>query len=214
MLWVGLTGGIASGKSSVARVLQQAGASVVSADQLAHTAIRKGCVAYDDVVRAFGVEMLNADGEIDRIRLGQLVFNDTERRKQLEAILHPHIFEAAWTFRRTLAASHPTGVAIYNAALLIETGTHREMDRVIVVSVDEATQLARLMKRDRLSEAEARRRIAIQMPLTEKLKWADEVIDNRPPSDEVAQAVTALYQRLCLSVPGHFDHGVAFPNQP
>ncbi len=201
MLWVGLTGGIASGKSSVARILERAGASVVSADQLAHAAIRKGGVAYDAVVRAFGAEMLNADGEIDRTRLGQLVFNDTERRKRLEAILHPHIFEAAWAFRRTRAASHPTGVAIYNAALLIETGTHREMDRVIVVSVDEATQLARLMKRDSLSEEEARRRMAIQMPLAEKLQWADAVIDNCPPPDEVAQAVTALYRKLCRSSP-------------
>lgn len=196
MLWVGLTGGIASGKSSVARVLQQAGALVVSADKLAHAAIRKEGVAYDAVVRAFGAGILDADGEIDRTRLGQLVFNDAARRKQLEAILHPRIFEAAWALRRTLAASHPTGVAIYNAALLIETGTHREMDRVIVVSVDEATQLLRLMKRDALSEAEARRRIAIQMPLAEKLKWADEVIDNGPPPAEVAQAVTALYRRL------------------
>jgi dephospho-CoA kinase len=199
MLWVGLTGGIASGKSSVARVFERAGAGVVSADHLAHAAIRKGGVAYDAVVRAFGAEMLDADGEIDRTRLGQLVFNDTERRKQLEAILHPHIFEAAWTFRRTRAASHPTGVAIYSAALLIETGTHRVMDRVLVVSVDEATQLARLMKREGLSEVEARRRIAIQMPLTEKLKWADEVIDNGPPPDEVAQSVMALYQQLCRS---------------
>ncbi len=196
MLWVGLTGGIASGKSTVSRVMARAGASIIDADRLAHAALSKGGPAYRQVVEVFGAEILSAHGEIDRKRLGAEVFRSADRRRALEQIVHPHVFEMAETERRALAATHTGGIVIFDAALLVETGRYREMDRLIVVYIDRATQIARLMRRDGLSQDDAERRIDAQIPLIEKVALADHVIDNHPPPSDVAQSVKALYQKL------------------
>jgi len=196
MLWVGLTGGIASGKSTVSRVLARAGAAVIDADWLVHVALSKSGPAYGQVVEVFGAEILDERGEIDRKRLGAEVFQSADRRKRLEQIVHPHVFEMAEAERRALAAGQTADIAIFDAALLIETGRYREMDRLIVVYIDRATQTNRLMRRDGLSQDEAERRIDAQMPLLEKVALADDVIDNHPPPDEVARSVEALYRRL------------------
>lgn len=196
MLWIGLTGGIASGKSTVSRVMARAGAAVIDADRLVHAAISKSGPAYRQVIEVFGVDILDTRGEIDRKRLGAEVFRSAERRRQLEQIVHPHVFEMAEAERCALAAGQTCRIALFDAALLVETGRHREMDRLIVVYIDRATQIDRLMRRDGLSQDDAERRIDAQIPLLEKVAHADDVIDNHPPPDEVAQSVEVLYRRL------------------
>lgn len=196
MIWVGLTGGIASGKSTVSRLFREAGAFVIDADEIAHAVIRRGAPAYAGVVEAFGAVILDKKGEIDRKRLGEIVFNDARQRERLNQLVHPHVYARAEKEKRALAAAHPEAVILFDVPLLIETGSYREMDRVIVVYVDRATQIDRLIKRDRLTLEEAERRIDAQMPLDEKRRFADEIIDTRVPLPGVEGAVRTLYQRL------------------
>lgn len=196
MIWVGLTGGIASGKSTVSRLFREAGAFVIDADEIAHAVIRRGAPAYDGVVEAFGAVILDKKGEIDRKRLGEIVFNDARRRERLNQLVHPHVYAQAEKEKRAIAAAHPEAVILFDVPLLIETGVHREMDRVIVVYVDRATQIDRLIQRDGLTREEAERRIDAQMPLDEKRRFADEIIDTRVPWPGVEGAVRSLYQRL------------------
>lgn len=196
MIWVGLTGGIASGKSTVSRLFREAGAFVIDADEIAHAVIRKGAPAYAAVVEAFGAAILDKKGEIDRKRLGEIVFNDARRRERLNQLVHPHVYAQAEKEKTAIAAAHPEAVILFDVPLLIETGAHREMDLVIVVYVDRATQIDRLIKRDGLTREEAERRIDAQMPLDEKRRFADEIIDTRVPLPGVEGAVRTLYQRL------------------
>jgi len=195
---MGLTGGIASGKSTVSGVFRKLGAFVIDADQIAHDLIRKEGMAYHAVLKAYGKEILDAQGEIDRKRLGEKVWGDPSEHARLNQLIHPHLFQKVWKEKEALCDQHPTqkGVCLFDAPLLIETGFHREVNRVVVVYVDRATQLERLMHRDALSYEGARRRIEAQMSLEEKVRFADDVIDNRKPADQVAQDVARLY--LCL----------------
>jgi len=176
--------------------MARAGAAIIDADRLAHAALSKSGPAYRQVVEVFGTDILDARGEIDRKQLGAAVFHSADRRRELEQIVHPHVFKMAEAERRRLAAAHTARIVLFDAALLIETGRYREMDRLIVVYIDRATQIDRLMRRDGLSQDDAERRIDTQIPLLEKVALADDVIDNHPPPDEVAQAVEALYQQL------------------
>ncbi|NKE69377.1 dephospho-CoA kinase [Candidatus Manganitrophus noduliformans] len=196
MIWVGLTGGIASGKSTVSRLFRETGAFVIDADEIAHAVIRKGAPAYAGVVEAFGAAILDKKGEIDRKRLGEIVFNDARRRERLNQLVHPHVYAQAEKEKRAIAAAHPEAVILFDVPLLIETGAHREMDLVIVVYADRATQIERLIERDGLTREEAERRIDAQMPLDEKRRFADEIIDTRAPLPGVEGAVRSLYQRL------------------
>lgn len=196
MIWVGLTGGIASGKSTVSRLFREAGACVIDADEIAHAVIGKGGPAYAGVVEVFGAGILDKKGEIDRKRLGEIVFNDARRRERLNQLVHPHVYARAEAEKKAIADAHPEAVILFDVPLLIETGAHREMDRVILVYVDRATQIDRLMKRDGLTREEAERRIDAQMPLEEKRRFADEIIDSRVPRPGVETAVRSLYQRL------------------
>ena len=196
MIWAGLTGGIASGKSTVSRLFREAGAFVIDADEIAHDVIRKGGPAYAPVVDAFGSGILDETGEIDRKRLGAIIFQDAQRREALNRLVHPHVFARAEAERRAIAAAHPDAVILFDVPLLIETGAHREMDRVILAYVDRATQIDRVMARDRLTREEAERRVDAQMPLDEKRRFADEIIDTRAPLPGVEAAVRSLYRRL------------------
>lgn len=196
MIWVGLTGGIASGKSTLSQFLQREGASIVDADQIAHAVILKGGEAYQPVVEAFGREILDETGEIDRKRLGRLIFHDPVKRGMLNRIVHPPVFERAESERKERARRDPEGVIVFDAALLIETGAYSEMDWILLAYVDRATQIERLVLRDRLSPAEAERRIDAQMPLDDKRSFADEIIDNRKPLAAVAEEVGGIYRRL------------------
>lgn len=196
VIWVGLTGGIASGKSTVSQFLRREGASIIDADRIAHAVILKGGGAYEPVVKAFGTEILNETGEIDRKRLGGIIFRDPEKRATLNRIVHPFVFERAESEKEELARRDPEGVIVFDAPLLIETGADSGMDWVLLAYVDRATQIERLVGRDRLSRAEAEQRIDAQMPLDDKRAFADEIIDNHKPLAAVEEEVRSLYRRL------------------
>jgi dephospho-CoA kinase len=192
MLMVGLTGGIACGKTKVARLFAERGAHVIDADRLAGAVLAPGTPGARAVVRAFGREVAPG-GVIDRARLAELVFGHPRRRKRLEAIVHPRVFAAQRRMTRVIAARDPGAVIVFDAALLIETGAHRRMDRVVVVATDRRTQLARLAARDGLTRAEALARIASQWPLRLKRRYADDVIDGRASLRVIRSRVRELY---------------------
>ncbi len=186
---VGLTGGIGSGKSTVARFFSdELGVPVVDADRIAREVVAPGTPGLAAVVEAFGEGILGPDGALDRAKLGEVVFADEAARRRLESILHPLIGATSMERLAGYAGEgHP--YALYEAALLVETGRHETFAALVVVAVDEATQVARVMARDGLDEAAARARLASQLPLADKAAAADYVIDNGGPLEETfAQA--------------------------
>src|SRR5262249_17127395 len=176
MLRYGLTGGIASGKSTVAAMLRESGFPVLEADRMAHDLIEPGGAAYDEVVARFGAAILERDGRIDRKRLAALVFEDRERLEELKSIIHPRLPEAIEPAFRELQAEGRHQAAFVEAALIFEAGLDAKLDGVVVAWCLPEQQLARLKERG-LSEAEARKRLAMQMPVEEKLAKATEEID-------------------------------------
>ncbi|HVN09875.1 MAG TPA: dephospho-CoA kinase [Patescibacteria group bacterium] len=195
MLRVGLTGGIASGKSTVAARLRELGLTVLNADLLAHELMAPGQPAYEDVVREFGRGVLAADGTVDRKKLGEIVFRDAERRERLNAIVHPRVIAAREEELKRMEEEEPDGIAIIEAALLIEAGYYKKLDRLIVCSCRPEQQVERLRARG-LSEEEARQRIAAQLPLEEKLRLADEVVDCSGTVEETLRQTDELAGRL------------------
>ncbi len=196
MILVGLTGGIASGKSLVAKLLKDLGAYVIDADEIAHEVVQPGTPTYREILQQFGEEILGKDGTIDRAKLGQQVFSDPIRRAVLEGIVHPKVFAVEETRRREIAQKDPQAVIIFDAPLLIETRAHELMDRVIVVYADRKTQLKRLKERDRLDPEEAKLRISAQLPLSDKKQYADYIIDGMASPQEVATQTEAIYKDL------------------
>jgi dephospho-CoA kinase len=196
MILVGLTGGIASGKSLVAKLLKDLGAYVIDADEIAHQVIQPGTPAYREILQHFGKEILREDGTIDRSKLGKLVFRDPAKRSLLESIIHPRVFAEEEAKRRQRVQQEPDAVIIFDAPLLIETGAHEIMDKVIVVYADRKTQLKRLKERDRLDPEEAKRRVAAQLPLSNKKRYADYLIDGMASPSEVAKQTGTIYQEL------------------
>ena len=194
-LLVGLTGGIATGKSTVAETLRRLGAEVIDADQLARDVVAPGEPALAEIVREFG-DVRNADGSLDRKKLGGIVFNDTARRKRLEAITHPAIRGRFVARVAELAARGYEGLVFFDAPVMIESGNYRNMDRLVVVFTDAATQRARLMTRDGMAAAEATSRIATQMPVIDKAKLADYVIDNTGDRAAVAARTREVFEAL------------------
>jgi dephospho-CoA kinase len=195
-LLVGLTGGISSGKSTVSRQLAGLGCQVIDADVLAREVVAPGEAALAAIARAFGPEVLQADGRLDRARVAALVFADPAKRRELEGITHPAIAARRQARLDALAASGFDGIVVQDAALLIEVGGHAGVDRLIVVYADPGVQLARLMRRDGLERAEAERRVASQMPLAEKAALAHYVIDNSDSPEETAAQVRAVHAAL------------------
>ena len=194
----GLTGGIAAGKSTVARLFEALGARVVDADQLAREVVLPGSEGLAEITQTFGEGVLAADGSLDRKKLGALVFGDDEKRRALEQITHPRIAQLSMQRMAEIANSNaPYG--LYEAALLVEKGTYKMMAGLIVVASSDAVQLARVMARDSLDEASARARIAAQMPQSEKVAVAQWVIWNDGDLDalraRVAEVHAALTQR-------------------
>ena len=178
-LLVGLTGGIATGKSTVSDVFRRLGCVIIDADVLAREVVEPGGPALARIVAEFGREALRPDGTLDRKALGAVVFGDADKRKGLEAITHPEIRARLDRRLAELAARSFAGIVVFDAPVMIESGNYRNMDRLVVVVTDEDTQAARLLARDGMTRDEAARRIAIQMPVAEKAKLADYVIDNR-----------------------------------
>ena len=195
-LLVGLTGGIATGKSTVSTMLRGLGAEIIDADRLARQVVEPGQPAWREIVEEFGRDVLSPDGTLDRKKLGAIVFADPARRRRLEAITHPAIRARVKARVDELAARDFTGLAFYDAAILIEALGHQDMDRILVVMTDEATQVARLRGRDGTDDAEGRRKIASQMPLAEKAKLADYVIDNSGDREATAEEVRRVFAAL------------------
>jgi dephospho-CoA kinase len=191
----GLTGGIGSGKSTVARLLRERGVPVVDADELAREAVAPGSAGLAEVVAAFGADVLNSDGALDRQRLGERVFADAEARKRLNSITHPIVRRLS---QERFAELDRQGVelAAYDVPLLFEVGLDAVLKPTVVVACSEATQLARVGARDGLSEAAVLARIAAQMPLSEKRRRADYVLENDGTLEELAQQLEALLPRL------------------
>jgi dephospho-CoA kinase len=176
-LLVGLTGGLATGKSTVSDIFRALGCVVLDADALAREVVEPGQPALAAIVREFGPEVLRADGALDRKRLGAVALADPERRKRLEGLTHPAIRARYLARLAELEAQGFAGIVVWDAPVMIESGGYRDVDRLVVVVTDEATQRARAMARDG-DRADAERKIASQMPLAEKARLADYVIDN------------------------------------
>lgn len=190
---IGLTGGIASGKTSVAKLLERLGAPVVDADQLAREVVEPGERALAQIAESFGNGVLNTDGSLNRAALGEIVFADPEKRRKLESITHPAIKERAQEKLARLKAAGAK-IAFYVAPLLIEAGITSRVHEVWVVYLDHETQLARLMARDGLSREAALSRIASQMPMEEKKRLGRVVIDNRGSREDLEAEVLRVWR--------------------
>lgn len=177
MLKVGLTGSIAVGKTFVCDVFRELGCHVLDADKTARDVVKKGTPGLAKIVAEFGEEILTADGELDRPKMASIVFADEKSRLLLNSIVHPLVFESQNKWLADREAEDPNGIAIVDAALMIESGGYRRFDKLIVVWCEPDIQFERLMKRDELMEADARKRIASQMPQEEKKRYADLLID-------------------------------------
>ncbi len=195
-LLVGLTGGIATGKSTVTAMLASPSVRVVDADALAREVVEPGTPALGQIVAEFGREVLQADGRLDRARLGEIVFPDPVKRKRLEAITHPAIRARFEKIMADLERAGWDGILIWDAALLVESGGNKKMDRLVVVTTDAVTQLRRLLVRDGVSEEAARARTASQMPLAVKARYADYVIDNSGSPAQTEARVREVYRAL------------------
>ena len=196
MLRVGLTGSIAVGKSFVSSVLAELGCHVLDADATAREVVAAGSEGLRRVVEEFGPDILDADGALDRARLGRVVFADEGKRQLLNSLLHPLIIAAQDEWLREREREDPLGVAVIDAALMIETGSFRRFDKLIVVHCDADVQLERLMRRDNLSREDAERRVAAQMPQAEKMRHADFLIDTSGTREETRSLTAEVYERL------------------
>jgi dephospho-CoA kinase len=191
-----LTGGIASGKNTVAALLKELGAKGIDADVLSRELVEKGRPALQEIVDAFGPAVIKADGSLDRKALGEIVFADDEKRELLNSILHPKIVEEERRRICLIERDAPYSIIVVNAALLIESGNYKSMDVVIVVSADEDIILKRLALRNGLSPDESRLRINAQSSISEKLKYADFVVENNATMEELKETVIKLYGEL------------------
>jgi dephospho-CoA kinase len=198
MLRVGLTGNIASGKSHATQVFAELGAHIIDADVIAHKLLAPGTSTYDEVVAAFGGQILNQDATINRRKLGEIVFDDEARRAQLNRLVHPEV--RAQVLRRIgeLEDSAQNGIIIIDAALMVESGFFRTFDRLIVVHCTPSLQLARIVSRDGLTLAQARARMAAQMPAEEKIKHADYTIETSGTFRQTREQIESIYRDLLL----------------
>lgn len=206
MLKVGLTGSIAVGKSYVLLVLAELGCVTFDADKIAHAVMEPGRPAYVDIVREYGEEVLDSDGSIDRRKLGAIVFSDHARRMRLNEIVHPRVKDEQDWLLAEAEARDRNGIAIIDAALLIESGGYKRFDKLIVVYCDRETQIERLMRRNQIGREDAERRVAAQMSSDEKRRYADYEIDTGGSFDQTRQRVVAVFGNLkeqCHDKPVH-----------
>ena len=197
MLKVGLTGGIATGKSFVLGVLNELGCEVLDSDQTAREVVEPGQPAFEEIVAYFGEQVVTEDGRLDRVKLGAIVFSDAAKREKLNSIVHPKVYEAQARWLGEIDRRNPQAVAIIDAALLVETGSYRRFDKLIVVYCEPEIQLERLMARNNLTREEAVARISSQMPSAEKLKFADFVINTSLGFEDTRRQVESPYKQLC-----------------
>jgi dephospho-CoA kinase len=192
---IGLTGGIASGKSTVARLFREKGALVLDADLIAHRVIAPGKPAFKKAVNYFGLEILNRAGSINRRRLARIVFNSPLKLKKLNALIHPPVIKI---INEEVKKWKGKKIIVIDAPLLIEAGLQRQVDKLVVVSVPRSTQIKRLVKRNRLSLREARLRISSQMPVKDKLKLADEVVSGELSLKKFRVRVNQIWKKFSV----------------
>jgi len=199
-LLVAVTGGIASGKSAVSKMLEKLGAPVIDYDVVARDIVEPGKPAWKDIVAWFGEDVLEEDRRIDRKKLSDIVFRDTEKRKKLEGFTHPRIIEEAERQADEIARKNPKAIIQVAVPLLIEINIQHKFHKVLLVYVPRETQIERLMKRDAITRAAAESILRAQMPIEEKLKYADFVIHNEGTLDETARQVEQVWEELkkCL----------------
>lgn len=195
MLIVGLTGSIASGKSTVAGFLREFGAHVIDWDQVARDVVEPPRPAWQAIVETFGDQVLNPDLTLDRAKLGKLVFNDAEKRKKLNRIVHPAIFDEDERLTAEVVARDPNAIVIKDAPLLIELGMQKRFEKIIVVFASEESQFKRLLGKG-LTPEDARSRIASQIPVSEKLQYADYVVENEGSLEDTRRQVEKIYAEL------------------
>lgn len=203
MLKVGLTGSIAVGKSFVCDCFRELGCHVLDADQTAREVVEPGTAGLERIVTEFGTGVLQPDGTLDRRALGAIVFADEEKRKLLNSIVHPLVIEAQNAWIATLEKSDPRGIAIVDAALMIESRGYKRFDKLIVVWCEPAIQLKRLMLREKIDRAEAEKRIAAQMPQEEKKRFADFLIDTSAGFEDTREQVAEIHRKLQFAHQGN-----------
>jgi dephospho-CoA kinase len=196
MILIGLTGGVATGKSTVAKMFHGHGAIVIDADELARAVVRPDKPAWRDIVHTFGTGVLNPDRTINRPALGSLVFSHPRKRRQLERIIHPRVAREQQRLTRQAARFDPSAVVIYDVPLLFEAGIDTRVDKIVVVTADCETQITRLSKRNGLSRPEALRRIRSQMPMNRKCRLADFVLDGTKDKRRLNKDVVKIYEAL------------------
>lgn len=196
MILVGITGGLASGKTTVAGLFQECGAFVIQADQLARTVVEPGKTAWKEIVKTFGSRILQADRTLDRTALANLVFHHPRKLSVLHRIVHPRVAREQVRQTNAIARQHPNAVIIYDAALLIEAQAHERMDRIILVTANQPIQIQRARQRDGLTKREALARIRAQLPLRTKRRFADYILNGTLPIARLRPQVRQLYQEF------------------
>ena len=196
MLHVGLTGGLASGKSFVGRSLEEMGCLLIQADELGRQVMDQGGETYQAVVAAFGKEILDPSGAINRRRLAAIVFPDPQQLARLNALVHPHVKAREKGLVAEFAREHPDGIAVTEAAILVETGTYKDYDRLIVAVCRPEQQIERATERSGASREEVLNRLRRQMPLEDKVKYADFVIDTSGSKENTLLQTRTVYEAL------------------
>lgn len=195
MLRVGLTGGYATGKSFVANELERLGCRLIYADKLGHEALLPSGEAYRAIIQLFGHDILS-DGLIDRKKLGQIAFGHPDRLNRLSELIHPAVFHAEEKLVREYARLDPSVIVVIEAAILIETGRYKILDRIIVTTCSAETQIVRAMKRDGLTREQVAARLANQMPLEEKSRYADYLVNTDGPKEATLAGVNQIFAQL------------------
>lgn len=199
-LLVGLTGGMGSGKTLAASFFKDLGAFVLDADLICRKLVEPGQLAWREISDIFGEEIFTASGNLDRKRLADIVFGDPEKKRTLEAILHPKVFEFERLEYEAIRKEHPNAVVIVDAALLIESENYKKMDKVIVVNSDEKNRINRILARSEMGEEEVITRIKNQMPSEEKVGYADFVLENSLDKDNLRSQVKDIHAKLAFLV--------------
>lgn len=190
----GLTGGIATGKSTVSFIFKRLGAHIIDADEIAREVVKKGTPAWKEIKDFFGEDILSPDGTIDRAKLGEIVFREESKRKRLDEIVHPEVFKEIERLKEEIIRKDREAIILCDVPLLIESGYYSKVDKVILVYTEERKQLLRLT--NKFPREDALRRIKSQMPLEEKKKYADYIIDNSGPIEETEAQCRKVYEEL------------------
>lgn len=196
MLIVGLTGGIASGKSTIADMFKREGAYIIDIDMISRDVVKPGRPAWQDVAHIFGKEVLNEDQTLNRKKVGDIVFSDAEKRKKLEEIIHPKITAEKLMKINEIAKKDNQAIVIIDIPLLIETDKQDTVDKVVLVYTSPQGQIERLVKRDGLSLEDAHKRLTSQMPIENKKKYAHYIINNEEPLEEIQKKVKEIFREL------------------